>query len=70
MAKFEGINIEMGVTISEQTVNRCLSLLTMYLEDHPDMTIVVDKASDYRTKEVNTYVYLAYAKEGEEKHGT
>lgn len=67
MAKFEGINIEMGVTVSEQTVTRCLSLLTMYLEDHPDMTIVVDRARDYKTNELNTYVYLTHVEEGEEK---
>lgn len=67
MAKFEGINIEMGVTISEQTVNRCLNLLTMYLEDHPNMTIGVNRAIDYKTKEVQPYVYLTHVEEGEEK---
>ena len=67
MAMFEGINIEMGVTISEQTVNRCLSLLTMYLEDHPDITIVVNRARDYKTNEVQPYVYLTQVEEGEEE---
>lgn len=67
-AKFEGINIEMGVTISEQTVNRCLSLLAMYLEDHPDMTITVDRSCKYKTNEVDTYVYLTRVEE-ETKEG-
>lgn len=68
MAKFEGISIEMGVTISEQTVNRCLSLLTMYLEDHPDITIAVNRARDYKTNEVQPYVYLTQVEE-EKKEG-
>lgn len=63
MAKFEGINIEMGVTISEQTVNRCLNLLTMYLEDNPDLTIVVERVRDYKTNEVQSYVYLTHVEE-------
>lgn len=65
MTKFEGIRIEMGVTISEETVQRCLNLLRMWLEDNPDKTILVDRSQQYGTGEPITCVYIAPVEEGD-----
>lgn len=63
MTKFEGIRIEMGVTISEETVQRCLNLLRMWLEDNPDKTIIVDRSQRYGKGEIITEIYVAPVEE-------
>lgn len=37
MAKIGDLSI--GITVSEETVQRCCQLLQLYLEDHPDKIV-------------------------------
>lgn len=39
----DGITVNIGVTISQQTVNRCLDILGMYLTDNPGVELEVFK---------------------------
>lgn len=39
----DGITVNIGVTISQQTVQRCLDILGMYLTDNPDVELEVFK---------------------------
>lgn len=39
MAKLGGITINVGVNISEETVQRCCQILQMYLADNPDKIV-------------------------------
>ena len=41
MAKVQGLSIDIGVTIPEDTVQRCVAILNMYLTDNPDMEVEV-----------------------------
>ena len=41
MAKVQGLSIDIGVTIPEDTVDRCLAILSMWLTDNPNMTLEV-----------------------------
>ena len=44
--KLDGITINVGVALSEDTVQRCVALLNMYLTDNPNLTIEVCEAKD------------------------
>lgn len=46
MAELGGITINVGVSISEETVLRCCQILRMYLEDNPDK-IVISQQGEY-----------------------
>ena len=46
MAELGGITINVGVNISEETVQRCCQILQMYLEDNPDK-IVMSTQGEY-----------------------
>ena len=37
MANLDGITINVGISISDDTVNRCRDILSMYLTDHPEL---------------------------------
>lgn len=39
MAELGGITINVGINISEETVQRCCQILQMYLADNPDKII-------------------------------
>lgn len=39
MAELGGITINVGISISEDTVNRCCQILQMYLADNPDKIV-------------------------------
>jgi len=46
MAELGGITINVGINISEETVNRCCQILQMYLADNPDK-IVTSQQGEY-----------------------
>lgn len=46
MAELGGITINVGVNISEETVQRCCQTLQMYLTDNPDK-IVTSQQGEY-----------------------
>ena len=39
--KLDGITINIGVAIPEETVHRCVQILNMHLTDNPNLTIKV-----------------------------
>ena len=39
--KLDGITINIGVAIPEETVQRCVQILNMYLTDNPNLTVKV-----------------------------
>ena len=39
MAELGGITINVGINISEETVQRCCQILQMYLADNPDKIV-------------------------------
>ena len=39
MAELGGITINVGINISEETVQRCCQILQMYLADNPDKEV-------------------------------
>ena len=41
MAKLNDLTINIGVTIPEDTMVRCLEILSMWLTDNPDKTLIV-----------------------------
>ena len=46
MAELGGITINVGINISEETVNRCCQILQMFLADNPDK-IVTSQQGEY-----------------------
>lgn len=40
MAELGGITINVGINISEETVQRCCQILQMYLADNPDKVVM------------------------------
>ncbi len=46
MAELGGITINVGINISEETVQRCCQILQMYLADNPDK-IVTSQQGEY-----------------------
>lgn len=42
MAKTTEITVEVGVTVPDATVMRCLKILEMWMDDNPDRNIVCD----------------------------
>ena len=53
MAEIAGMTINVGIEISEETVNRCCQLLQIYLTDHPDKFIASQNFGKYT--EVHIY---------------
>ena len=46
MAELGGITINVGIGVSEETVQRCCQILQMYLADNPDK-IVTSQQGEY-----------------------
>ena len=59
MAELGGVTINVGINVSNETVQRCCQILQMYLADNPNKTIVVDDGGDGER-----WVYVT-AREGE-----
>lgn len=47
MAKLSDLQFNVGISISEETVQRCCQLLSIYLTDNPNKTIEVNEWNDY-----------------------
>ena len=45
MASFDKITVDVCVTIPDETVVRCLRILSMYLTDNPDKTLSIDNVN-------------------------
>ena len=60
MAKLNDLQINVGISISEETVGRCCQLLSIYLTDNPSKTIEVGEYHDYHDGEnkVTKSVYI------------
>ena len=43
MAKMNDITFNVGMSVSEDTVQRCCLLLGMYLTDHPELGLTVNE---------------------------
>lgn len=68
MAKIGDLSVNIGIEVSDETVQRCCQLLQMYFEDNPDKTIVLDW---YESAYDRTKLYpTVYIKNSEEKDGT
>ena len=48
MAKPQKLTVTVGLDIPEITVNKCLRVLDMWLEEHPDKTIIVEEEDGVR----------------------
>lgn len=48
MAKDLTIDVEMNFKVSDETAEKALVFLELYLADHPDKTIVVEQEGDLR----------------------
>ena len=42
------VEASVDITISDKAIDRALTIIGMWLEDHPDKTIVVEKEDDLR----------------------
>ena len=42
------IDVSMNLTVDEKTLGRALHIVEMWLEDHPDKTIVIEQEGDLR----------------------
>lgn len=70
MAKFNDLQINVGISISDETVERCCQLLSIYLTDNPSKTIEVNEWNYYHDGEhtIRKNVYIS-TKESEEDNG-
>lgn len=66
MAKLNDVNFNVGISISEETVQRCCWLLGAYLTDHPDIEIKFSCGRMYGSGEYTANLYLATKEEGNE----
>lgn len=55
MAELGGITINVGINISEETVQRCCQILQMYLADNPNK-IVTSQQGEYPAVWIQTRV--------------
>ena len=42
------VEASVDITISDKAIDRALTIIGMWLEDHPDKTIVVEQENDLR----------------------
>lgn len=40
------IDVRVGLTVPDDVAERCLSIVAMWLEDHPDMTVRIERDGD------------------------
>ena len=69
MANLSDITFNVGISISEETVQRCCQLLSIYLKDHPDKEVVTCSGTMYGTDEYTVNVYV-HPKQDREKGGS
>lgn len=52
MAKRDELTIEVAtkLTVSDETANRCMALLEMWMHDNPDKNIVCDLSKDMKRR--------------------
>lgn len=46
------IDVRVGFTVPDEVAERCLSVVAMWLQDHPDMTVRIERDGD-RVKDVS-----------------
>ena len=46
MAELNGITINIGVTVSEETVRRCCEILGIYFQDNPNKGLELFRSKD------------------------
>ena len=63
MPKISDLTINVGVSISDETVARCCQLLAMYLSDNPNKTVYVSESRAYGTGERCVYVSIGEKEE-------
>lgn len=52
MAKIDGLTFEIGLKVPASTVEKCLRILEMYLNDNPDVLIECERKEWFDTDEV------------------
>ena len=57
MTKIGELSVNIGIEVSEETVQRCCQLLQMYLENHPEK-IVKTEWSNYYGEGEQPMVYI------------
>lgn len=40
------VDVRVGFTVPDEVAKRCLSVVAMWLEDHPDMTVRIDRGGN------------------------
>ena len=58
MAKLNDLQINVGISISDETVQRCCQLLSIYLTDNPNKTVEVSGYHDIGKVYRNVYISL------------
>lgn len=48
MAKATSITVDVNINITDETICRCLRILEMWMDDHPNDRIVVDRIATDR----------------------
>lgn len=60
MAKLNDLQINVGISISDETVERCCQLLSIYLTDNPNKKVEVSEWEYFhdneKTKRKNVYI--------------
>jgi hypothetical protein len=65
MTKIGDLSVNIGIEVSEETVQRCCQLLQMYLEDHPERIVKTEWRNYYGDEEHPT-VYIDSRETGSE----
>ena len=58
MANVNDISINIGISISDETVQRCCQLLSIYLTDNPNRTIDTSSWQDYQYNKTQVSVFI------------
>lgn len=58
MAKIGDLSVNIGIEVSDETVQRCCNLLQMYLQDNPDKVVVTRWDQNYNKTEWYPYVFI------------
>lgn len=67
MKKIGELSVNIGIEVSEETVQRCCQLLQMYLEDHPEKIVKSDWNCYHGSDENYPVVYIAPIEKGQEE---
>lgn len=66
MAKLNDVSFNVGISVNEETVQRCCWLLGVYLTDHPDAEIRFSCGRMYGSGEYTASVFIATKEENAE----